>query len=76
MQGESNARAASLSQYLYTWPLHWRPLGFPFNGIEILVNDGGALDVEYVAEGLQGTGGGSHWPYNLTPNNINSTPSN
>ena len=64
MQGESKARAAALSQYLYTWPLHGRPLGFLCNGIEILVNDGGALDVEYVTEGLKGTKGGSHRPRN------------
>ena len=59
-KGESKARASALSQYLYTWPLHGRPLGFRCNGVDILVDDGGALDVEFVAEALQGTSGGSH----------------
>jgi hypothetical protein len=59
-KGESKARASALSQYLYSWPLHGRPLGFLCNGVEILVDDGGALDVEFMAEGLKETRAGSH----------------
>ena len=59
VKGQSKSQCTALSQFLYSWPLHGRPLGFVCNGIEILVDGAGALDVEHVGTSFQSTKAGS-----------------
>jgi hypothetical protein len=57
-KGKSQERASALSQFLYSWPMHGRPLGFVCEGVEILCFAGGAMDVEYLMESWRETAAG------------------